>query len=184
MKLDSVFKIIFSFGLFLPALSDARIAKPNLPDKAPSVIEEVATRTSNCRAGRGFKARGCRAVQVRGGDVLGQKCGGGHKGCDYSRSNKGKKASPIVSVQGGKVAFAGWSGAYGNRVVIDHGGGVFTTYSHLSELHVKRGMSVSRGQSLGKMGSTGKSSGVHLHFEKIQGGRFVDPKGIYAPFCG
>lgn len=164
------------------AFARNEVVRPSVP--TPSTpVERVKAQRANCKAGRGFRAKGCKAVQLGHGDVLGQNCRGGHKGCDYARRDKGAGKPPIFAVQGGTVDFAGWSNDYGNRVVIDHGGGHFTIYSHLSALSVRKGSKVSGGQVLGIMGSTGKSTGVHLHFETVRGGRFVNPGSVYAQFC-
>jgi len=76
-------------------------------------------------------------------------------------------APPVVAAQGGRIIVAGWTGvrAYGIHVIIDHGNGYKTLYAHLSSLNVSVGQQVLRGQIIGRMGSTGRSTGVHLHFE-------------------
>jgi murein DD-endopeptidase MepM/ murein hydrolase activator NlpD len=93
----------------------------------------------------------------------------GHNGVDLA-SNYG---SPILAAAAGKVVVAkvgGWGGGYGNYVVIQHGNGTQTLYAHMSEVLVQTGATVSKGQQIGKMGSTGRSTGVHLHFE-VRGGK-------------
>lgn len=91
-----------------------------------------------------------------------------------------RNAPPIYAADGGKVAVAGWPDnyGYGNRVVIDHGNGYQTLYAHMSNIYVSVGQSVSRGQSVGKMGSTGRSTGTHLHFEIRYKGIAVNPLAI------
>lgn len=73
----------------------------------------------------------------------------------------------ILAADSGRVILAGWvvPVAYGNRVMIDHGNGYVTLYAHMSEIHVSVGQQVARGQDIGRMGSTGRSTGPHLHFE-------------------
>lgn len=91
------------------------------------------------------------------------------------------RAAPAVySAAGGTVVVAGWPDnyGYGNRVVVDHGNGYQTLYAHLSNIYVSTGQSVSRGQSVGKMGSTGRSTGIHLHFEIRFKGIAVNPLAI------
>lgn len=84
----------------------------------------------------------------------------------------------ITAAQSGTVIFAGWnSGGYGNLVLIQHGDGVVTAYAHASAVHVSNGQSISRGQSIATVGSTGHSTGPHLHFETgVGGSSAVDPR--------
>lgn len=83
--------------------------------------------------------------------------------------------APIVAAEAGVVTFAGWNGGYGNCIIIDHGGGRATLYGHASQLLVSRGQSVARGQLIARVGSTGVSTGPHLHFEVLHNGRPVNP---------
>lgn len=83
--------------------------------------------------------------------------------------------SPIVAVARGKVSNSGYNGSYGYFVQVDHGQGLVTLYAHLSEIFVSNGQSVGQGELLGYGGSTGKSSGKHLHFEVRQGGFLANP---------
>jgi murein DD-endopeptidase MepM/ murein hydrolase activator NlpD len=99
-----------------------------------------------------------------------------HPGIDLPN----RSAPPVVASDGGKVVVAGWpdSYGYGNRVVIDHGNGYRTLYAHLSNIYVSNGQSVVRGQKIGQMGNTGRSTGTHLHFEIHLNGRAVNPLSI------
>lgn len=81
---------------------------------------------------------------------------------------------PVMASSAGEVAFAGMLDIRGNIVVIDHGFGIFSTYSHLSQIHVTRGQSVVRGQIIGVTGDTGRSSGPHFHWEVAVNGDYVD----------
>ncbi|GAA2502241.1 LysM peptidoglycan-binding domain-containing M23 family metallopeptidase [Streptomyces gobitricini] len=86
---------------------------------------------------------------------------GYHTGVDFSASS----GTTVKAVGAGTVVSAGWSGAYGNEVVIQHTDGTYSQYAHLSSLSVSSGQSVSGGQQIGLSGSTGNSTGPHLHFE-------------------
>lgn len=96
-----------------------------------------------------------------------------HKGIDIAN----RAAPDILAADAGTVVVAGWLDGYGygNRVIIDHGNGYRTLYAHLSRIYVISGQTVSRGAAIGKMGSTGRSTGIHLHFEVIQNGAYLNP---------
>ncbi len=94
-----------------------------------------------------------------------------HKGMDFA----GKKGSEVVAVASGVVTWSGERYGYGNLVEINHGNGYVTRYGHNEEIIVKVGDSVERGQTISKMGSTGRSTGPHVHFEVLLNDRQVDP---------
>lgn len=73
--------------------------------------------------------------------------------------------APVVAGASGRVSFVGWQNGYGQLVIVDHGGGLTTRYGHLSSIDVQMDQTVSRAQMLGKVGSTGRSTGPHLHYE-------------------
>jgi len=103
---------------------------------------------------------------------LGMRWGSYHKGIDIGGvSNRTLKAA-----DNGVVKSAGWDGGgYGNKVVIDHNNGYKTIYAHMASVKVKSGQTVRKGQAIGKMGSTGHSTGVHLHFELYKNGSVQNP---------
>ena len=76
-----------------------------------------------------------------------------------------KTGDPVVAGASGTVTFVGWQNGYGQLVVIDHGGGLTTRYGHLSHIDVAQAQTVARGQFIGRVGSTGRSTGPHLHYE-------------------
>ncbi len=95
-----------------------------------------------------------------------------HKGVDIATT----KGTPIYAVKSGTVISSGWnSGGYGYLVKINHGNGIVTAYAHCSELYVKVGQEVKQGQTIAAVGSTGYSTGPHLHFEVIKNGTHVNP---------
>ena len=83
--------------------------------------------------------------------------------------------APVVAGASGRVSFIGWQNGYGQLVVVDHGGGLTTRYGHLSHIDVQLEQTVSRGQLVGKVGSTGRSTGPHLHYEVRINDQAVDP---------
>ena len=95
-----------------------------------------------------------------------------HAGLDF----KGAHGSPIRAAAAGRIAFVGRKGGYGNAVEIDHGHGIMTRYAHLSGFDVRIGQTVTPGQHIARMGSTGRSTGTHLHFEVRVGGTAVNPR--------
>ena len=102
--------------------------------------------------------------------------GRGHKGLDICA----EKGTSIYAVKGGTVVSAKFDSAYGNCIVINHGDGTSTRYAHASKLCVSVGDVVETGEVIALVGSTGRSSGNHLHFEVMKNGKNVDP----APYVG
>ena len=94
-----------------------------------------------------------------------------HTGIDIG----GSTGNPYYAAASGKVVAAGWDGGYGNMILIDHGNGIMTRYGHSSKLLVSVGQQVNQGQNIGLVGSTGNSTGPHLHFEVIINGSTVNP---------
>lgn len=95
-----------------------------------------------------------------------------HTGLDFRAAT----GDPVRATANGKVASSGWTGGYGRMVEIDHGNGLSTRYGHLSEIHVKVGDVIKIGQMIGAVGSTGRSTGPHLHYETRIDGDAVDPQ--------
>jgi murein DD-endopeptidase MepM/ murein hydrolase activator NlpD len=94
-----------------------------------------------------------------------------HSGTDFGAA----EGSPVVAAATGRVAWAGFLAQRGNSVIIDHGGGVFTGYHHMSRIDVATGADVAQGQQVGAIGATGLATGPHLHWELIIHGVNVDP---------
>lgn len=94
-----------------------------------------------------------------------------HRGWDLAAY----RGTPIYASKGGKVVIAQYHNSYGNYIVIDHGDGVSTVYAHCSKLNVAKGDTVKKGDKIGEVGTTGNSTGNHLHFEFRLNGKYIDP---------
>ncbi len=124
-------------------------------------------------------ATGKFARPISGGYVsssFGNRSRGYHTGVDWAVSY----GTPIYASDGGTVTAAGWGGGYGKMVKINHGNGYETLYAHCSKLVVSSGKKVAKGQLIGYVGSTGNSTGPHLHFEIRRNGSYLNP----TKYCG
>ena len=106
---------------------------------------------------------------------MGYRWGKMHDGIDIARPSD----RTIKAADNGVVVEAGWDSGYGNKIVIDHNNGYRTVYAHLSSMSVSVGQTVSQGSKIGVMGSTGNSTGIHLHFEVHKNGKLVDPLNYF-----
>jgi murein DD-endopeptidase MepM/ murein hydrolase activator NlpD len=95
-----------------------------------------------------------------------------HTGIDL----RGDTGDPVRVTANGRVTRAGWAGGYGNMVEVDHGNGLSTRYGHMSKIEVKVGDRVKIGQTIGRIGSTGRSTGPHLHYETRIDDKPVNPQ--------
>ncbi|MDP9163300.1 MAG: M23 family metallopeptidase, partial [Pseudomonadota bacterium] len=151
VRADPTFKALFTSWKKLDSLQDSAIA---VPSEKP--IKASVSFTS------GF---GVRADPFQARAAM-------HPGIDLA----GPIGTPIYATADGTVLRAGWnSGGYGNLVEIDHGKGIATRYGHMSAILVSAGQHIVRGQQIGRMGSTGRSTGSHLHYEVRIDGRPVNP---------
>lgn len=103
-----------------------------------------------------------------------------HRGLDIGAVKPGVSGDPIYAAASGTVTIATYSDSAGNYVTINHGNGMSTVYMHCTVLKVSVGQQVTQGQTIGLMGTTGNSTGVHLHFAVIKGGQYVNPR-LYLP---
>jgi murein DD-endopeptidase MepM/ murein hydrolase activator NlpD len=99
-----------------------------------------------------------------------------HPGLDISANKGDEVLAPAIGI----VSMSGWNGAYGNMVVIDHGFGIVTKYGHLSRFAVMNGQQVNRGDVIGYVGSTGRSTSSHLHYEIWVNGKLTNPMRLLA----
>jgi murein DD-endopeptidase MepM/ murein hydrolase activator NlpD len=97
-----------------------------------------------------------------------------HHGTDFGA----RRGTPLLAVNDGRVSYAGWMRGYGKVVKIRHAGGYESLYAHQSRIRVKRGQYVKKGQVIGYVGSTGRSTGPHLHFGLMKNGRWIDPMKV------
>jgi murein DD-endopeptidase MepM/ murein hydrolase activator NlpD len=149
----------------MPATRDAAItalASHGTPSIDPATIG--APRFVMPVAGRASSGYGLRADPIRGGQV-------NHPGFDLAAAT----GTEVAAAAGGTVVHAGPAGTYGNLVTLRHDNGFETRYAHLSEVDVKVGDVVQPGAQLGKVGTTGYSTGPHLHFEIRHDGQTIDP---------
>jgi murein DD-endopeptidase MepM/ murein hydrolase activator NlpD len=146
---------------------------PGGAQAAPTPAPQAPSATSGKMAwpvrGRLTSPFGMRRHPITGQNKL-------HTGLDIAAAT----GTPITSPRSGTVTFAGWSGGYGNYVVVDHGNGMQTAYAHMSAISVRKGQRLEAGTQVGKVGSTGMSTGPHLHFEVKRNGQFVNPQSILA----
>ena len=148
---NATFKALFNSWKKLDQLQDGVIAVPS--DKPVKMNVEFTS---------GF---GVRSDPFHAGAAM-------HPGIDLA----GSYGTPIYATADGTVLRAGWnSGGYGNLVEVDHGRGITTRYGHMSAILVQAGDHITRGQQIGRMGSTGRSTGNHLHYEVRIDGRAVNP---------
>jgi len=99
-----------------------------------------------------------------------------HSGIDITAPH----GSKVLATADGVVEFAGWYGDYGKTVIIRHPSGYLTLYGHLSQVDVKEGQRVKAGDVVGRVGSTGRSTGPHLHYEVIRDNKPIDPSKFLA----
>ena len=100
-----------------------------------------------------------------------------HRGVDFAAPI----GTPIFAAGDGIIEYSGWNGAYGKYIRIKHNGTFKTAYAHLSKIYKKRGMRIKQGEIIGALGSTGRSTGPHLHYEILLGGKQVNPLRIKLP---
>ncbi|TET88239.1 MAG: M23 family metallopeptidase [Sulfurovum sp.] len=97
-----------------------------------------------------------------------------HHGTDFGA----RRGTPLLAVNSGRVIFSGWMGGYGKVVKIKHAGGYVSLYAHQSRIRAKRGQKVKKGQVIGYVGNTGRSTGPHLHFGLMKNGRWINPMKV------
>lgn len=137
-----------------------------LANRREGLNSTPSIRPSSARISSGFGYRR---------DPFGNPTGHMHNGLDFA----GKPDSPIVATADGVVRHTGWVNGYGQAVLVDHGFGYSTLYAHTTGIKVKPGDVVKRGQQIAFMGTTGRSTGTHLHYEVWKDGRPVNPRNYF-----
>ncbi len=149
--------------------TNREITKSEVICEPVNEIIKVGTKPKPKTAATGIFGR-----PISGGYVssaFGNRSRGYHTGIDWAISY----GTPIYAADGGTVTSAGWGGGYGYMIKISHGNGYETLYAHCSKLAVKYGQKVAKGQVIGYVGSTGNSTGPHLHFEIRKNGQYLNP---------
>lgn len=150
------------------------ITKENIIKEPVNALIQIGTRTTAFRGGRinyGV-VHGKRISSLYGNrihPITGRRRF--HEGLDIAASH----GNQVYAYTDGRVVQAGWNGGYGNCILVDHGNGLKTRYGHLSKTYVRVGQRVQTGERIGAVGSTGNSTGPHLHFEVIKWGRTQNP---------
>jgi len=160
-------------GPFIPFFDDGnnedpRIAKMVAALEYMKALEEGLTSIPSAMPAASYKLSssfGYRRDPINGRGAM-------HNGLDF----KAAYGTSILAAADGVVTFAGWQGGYGKTIEITHGNGLMTRYAHLSRLEIQKGQKVERGLQIGRMGSTGRSTGTHLHFEVRHNGRAINPR--------
>ena len=162
--------------------SPPRIWASKAGDGLGAPVELVSRRASSASPNAGAADFG-RAMPLASGRLTSRfgmrfdPLGGGHRmhsGIDLAAA----EGTPVTAPQDGIVSFSNWSGGYGLLVTVEHASGVQTRFGHLSRVTVRPGQQVRKGQVLGLVGSTGRSTGPHLHYEIRHRGRAIDPLAL------
>jgi len=152
--------------------TEKKVINEQILEEPVSKIIEKGTKVKPDRGSGSF------SWPTYGGSITsgyGARWGRTHKGLDIS----GVSNRTIKAADNGRVVSAGWKGNYGNCVIVDHGNGYRTLYGHMSSISVSAGDVVEQGEKLGIMGSTGDSTGVHLHFEILKNGANKNPMSFF-----
>jgi murein DD-endopeptidase MepM/ murein hydrolase activator NlpD len=134
-------------------------------------LKKIITKGTKEMPSRGSGQLGWPAVGGYISSYQGNRWGRFHKGIDIARPSNYN----ILSADNGTVTQASYNGGYGNLIRINHNNGMETLYAHLASIDVKVGQTVTKGQKIGVMGTTGNSTGIHLHFEVYQNGKLKNP---------
>jgi murein DD-endopeptidase MepM/ murein hydrolase activator NlpD len=171
-------------GVGGPALPLDESAMDTLKAKMSRIEEELSAYEAVLRE-RGYTPRILPVDGTLEGGFGGRRNPFGGAGYEFHSGQdiEAPWGAPIVAGASGTVSFVGWQNGYGQLIVIDHGGGLTTRYGHLSHIDVSLNQSVTSGQFIGRVGSTGRSTGPHLHYEVRINDEPVNPLGyLLEPF--
>lgn len=138
-------------------------------------IDHVVLKGTKVSSSRGTGKLAWPAVGGYISSYQGMRWGSLHKGIDIARPTNRN----ILAADNGTITFAGRDGGYGNKIIINHNNGMRTLYAHLASIDVKVGQTVAQGRKIGVMGTTGNSTGIHLHFEIYQNNQLRDPMNYF-----
>lgn len=165
---DFPFNTFVNDETFELAVGQVLIIPEGVPPKAPAAPSGFARRRT---PDAGTVVASGSFVWPTSGDIT-QGFSWYHRGIDVAN----KAAPDVLAADSGTVTYSGCvAGGYGCHVVIDHGNGYSTLYAHFQQIYVEKGQTIARGNAVGKMGSTGRSTGTHLHFEIRTTGSFLNP---------
>ncbi|MBI2645262.1 peptidoglycan DD-metalloendopeptidase family protein [Candidatus Uhrbacteria bacterium] len=157
--------------ILLPNAIQPRIAEPQ-PQRQQTLLARIKNiLVPQKQKSTGRRAGGASLLWPTSASRITQYFSWRHPGVDIA----GPSSNDIYAAAGGVVIFSGWQRGYGNTIIVDHGDGKKTRYAHASKLFVYVGESVSRGEVIAKVGSTGRSTGPHLHFEVYAGKSRINP---------
>lgn len=170
---EVTYKVIMKDGVLVSSTTISQKVTTQ-PQKKIILKRDPASRADS-KSSRGDDGEANLSWPVRGdlSSPFGERWGKMHTGLDISGNN----GATVRAASGGTVISAGWDGGYGKMVSIRHENGLVTRYAHLASIEVSDGDSVSRGDAIGVVGSTGHVTGPHLHFEVMKGGDFRNPIG-------
>jgi murein DD-endopeptidase MepM/ murein hydrolase activator NlpD len=174
--------LMVASGFIVPAAGDPRAAMPPMSRTVVEAVSRSSAAASAAAEAHAAAEQARRAAMkhepVQGASVsarFGQRGGwssGFHTGTDFAIGS----GAAVVAAAPGTVVSTGYNGAYGNQIQIRHADGITTTYNHLSSIAVRTGQGVGGGDFIGRVGTTGRSTGPHLHFEVLApDGGFRDP---------
>lgn len=145
--------------------------KASLPEYKPKTYTGFTAIKNIIKASDAQPAAGNKMNWPTQGHIITQYYSWRHTGLDVAN----KVGTPLYAADSGTVVEAGWANGYGNQILVDHGGGKKTRYAHASKLYVSKGDKVTKGETIAAMGSTGWSTGSHIHFEVIINGKKLNP---------